>query len=124
MLSVGSRRPQIHCLICVANLRHNLCSTKRWMTEWSILSEHWKSVVFGIIIQLIHKPLCNVAYLIHVPGERLPDIGFKLLPDLSTSMGVVSEYLHVVLFGIILVCLLGPFTQEQPRFYSVCVHYA
>ena len=115
------RSKRFRCGEMLPNFRVNLCSAKRWDIEFQILSQHWKLVVFSVLMQFIHSSLTNIAYYNHVQGDRLPDIGFKLLPELSDSMNTASEYFcFVTLFTVIAVGLGMPFCHKRPRYYSVC----
>lgn len=117
-----SRSRRFRCSELIRNLMINLCSAKRWHIELQIMLLHWKMVIWIVLIIFgIHSPMTNIAYVNHVPGERLPDLGFQLIPELSPTMYSISEYLCFFnMISIFVIMILAPFCHKRPRYYSVC----
>eukprot|EP01117_Protostelium_nocturnum_P002985 TRINITY_DN13916_c0_g1_i1.p1 TRINITY_DN13916_c0_g1~~TRINITY_DN13916_c0_g1_i1.p1 ORF type:complete len:342 (-),score=81.55 TRINITY_DN13916_c0_g1_i1:110-1135(-) len=77
--------------------------------ERPILKYLWVALGTFLCCLIIHGWSTRVAYFLHVPGSRLRDLGFDLLPELDPKYKFLSEvFFNFIFIGTILMIALHP----------------
>ena len=69
-------------------------------------------------MQFFHGQMTNIAYYRHSQGERLKDLGFDLIPHISSDYHIVSELLFIVTLSIVISAGFAPFLHKNPPVYA------
>jgi hypothetical protein len=70
-----------------------------------LLGGYWRVIILGLVFQWVHSIAANVAYYLHEPRDTLPDIGFRVIPELGPELQWISEaafftfFISTILFG-------------------------
>lgn len=95
-------------------------SVSRWKLEGQIIWRRKELFCLVVGMQFFHCQMTNIAFYRHVPGERLKDLGYELIPLLSSDYHVVSEIIFCTIFTIIVTLSFTPFLHKKPPIYTVC----
>ena len=98
----------------------SLSSPSRWKLEGQIIWRRKGLFCLVVGMQFFHGQMTNIAFYRHVPGERLKDLGYELIPLLSSDYHVVSEIIFWSIFTIIITLSFTPFLHKKPPIHTVC----
>jgi sphingomyelin synthase-related protein 1 len=85
-----------------------------------MLRQRWMILLFGIVMQYVHGIFTQLAHRMHQPQPQpLPDLGFRMTPQLGPDKFWVSEAIFGTLFGMFAVWTFSPFVLQRKRFYTV-----
>jgi len=81
-----------------------------------IFKRDYKILLLGVVWQYVHSVATNLAYYLHTQRTPLNDLGFNVIPALSSQLTVISEVLFFIFLTSTILFVLSPFfTNVHPQ---------
>jgi len=74
--------------------------------------------MYGIFFQYVHSVAHNLAYFLHIPKKTLYDLGFALLPAMTTEMQIISEIAFFIMLISTILWMFSPFYHDNTATYQ------
>ncbi len=81
--------------------------------ELLIMRHSYRLFLLGAFFQYVHSVAHNLAYFLHIPKQPLFDIGFAVLPAMSTPVQIVSEIAFFIIVVLTILYALAPFYHDN-----------
>eukprot|EP00927_Polykrikos_kofoidii_P021855 TRINITY_DN2056_c0_g1_i1.p1 TRINITY_DN2056_c0_g1~~TRINITY_DN2056_c0_g1_i1.p1 ORF type:complete len:378 (-),score=23.75 TRINITY_DN2056_c0_g1_i1:103-1236(-) len=89
---------------------------RRAKEECNLLRKQWRMFVFCIICNIYGGGIVfrNIAFYLYIPGERLPDLGFQLLPEKKGRFTPLPMISIQIMCGIMALLTFVPRRTNPP----------